>query len=71
MLGKKKIVILSLLLVYAIVVPVFAYEYFNRTEPTSVTAGIVVLTPTLQLKFYWDGGCTQPLTPFDFGTSEK
>lgn len=67
MLGKKKVVIVSLLLAYGIVVPVFAYAYFNQTEPTYVTAGIVLQTPTMKLGFYWDQSCSQPVTNFDFG----
>jgi hypothetical protein len=69
MLGRKKAVIVSLLLAYAIAVPVFAYVYFYRTEAT-FTAGIILRTydtPTMKLGFYWDETCTQNVTSFDFG----
>lgn len=67
---RKRILLISLLLVYAIVVPVFAYEYFFRTSTSSLAAGIILhqyATPTMKLGFYWDKGCTQPVTSFDFG----
>jgi len=70
MLGKKKIVIISLLLAYAIVVPVFAYMYFYRTEPEYVAAGVVLRTypdPTMQIGLYRDSDCTQPVTAIDYG----
>jgi len=70
MLGRKKVVILSLLLVYAIIVPVFAYIYFYATEPKYVAGGIILRTydtPTMKLGFYGDEGCTQPIATVDCG----
>lgn len=58
-----------MLLAYAIIVPVFAYIYFYRTE-TAFAAGIALRTydtPTMKLGFYWDAACTQNVTSFDFG----
>jgi hypothetical protein len=66
---RKKIVIAGLLLAYAIIVPVFAYVYFYRTE-TALAAGIELRTydtPTMKLGFYSDAGCTQPITTIDYG----
>jgi len=70
MLGRKKVMIVCLLLTYAIIAPVFAYLYFYATEPKYVAAGIILRTydtPTMQLGFYWDETCTQPVSTFDFG----
>ena len=70
MLGKKKIAIISLILAYTIIVPVFAYMYFYRTESTYIAAGVVLQsypTPNMTLGFYWDQECTQSVTFFDFG----
>jgi hypothetical protein len=70
MLGRRKVMIVSLLLTYAIIVPVFAYLYFYATEPKYVATGIILRTydtPTMQLGFYWDSVCQQPITSFDFG----
>ena len=65
---RKKIVIAGLLLAYAIIVPVFAYIYFYRTE-TALAAGIELRTyeATMKLGVYWDPACTQNVTAFDFG----
>jgi len=60
----------SILLVYTIVVPVFAYMYFYRTEPEPVAAGIVLTvypTPNMTIGLYWDSACTQPVTTIDYG----
>jgi hypothetical protein len=70
MIGRRKLILISLVLVYAIAVPVFAYMYFYRTELNYIAAGIVLRTydtPTMKLGFYWDSGCTQTVTGFDFG----
>lgn len=68
---KKKILALfGFLSIYAIAVPVFAYMYFYRTDNIYVSAGVVLQsypTPTMQLGFYWDEACTQPIASFDFG----
>ena len=67
---KKKIVLISVLLAYAIVVPVFAYLYFYTSEPKYMATGIILRnyqTPTMKLGFYWDPECTQNVTTFDFG----
>ncbi|MDH5481682.1 MAG: hypothetical protein OEY22_02215 [Candidatus Bathyarchaeota archaeon] len=70
MLGRKKIVIVSLLLVYAFAVPVFANMYFYSTELKYIAAGVILQsysTPTMQLGFYKDAACTQLLDVIDFG----
>ena len=69
MLGRKKAVIISLILAYTIAVPVFAYLYFYRTE-NYIAAGIILRTydtPTMKLGIYWDAECTQPATTIDYG----
>lgn len=67
---KKRVLWFSLLLLYTIAVPVFAYMYFYMTDLTVFGAGVnleVYPTPTMQLGFYWDEACTQNVTTFDFG----
>lgn len=62
---RNKKITLGAAFVLAIVLPVFAYMY--QTEPKQINSGIVIATPTLELGSYWDIGCTQPVTPFEFG----
>jgi hypothetical protein len=69
MLTRKRVALLSSLLIYAVIVPVFAYMYFYRTE-TTFAAGIVFRTydtPTMKLGLYSDDECTQPITTVDYG----
>ena len=67
MLTKKKVVLTSSFLALAILVPVFVYAYFYRTDLEVIAAGVKLQTPTMQLGFYLDEACTQPVTTFDFG----
>jgi hypothetical protein len=67
MLTKKKVVLISSFLALAIIVPVFVYAYFYRTDLEVIAAGVKLQTPTMQLGFYLDEACTQPVTTFDFG----
>jgi hypothetical protein len=68
--SRKRILLVSLLLLYAVIVPVFAYEYFFRTDTSSFASGITLHkfeTPTMKLGVYWDYGCTQSVASIDFG----
>jgi hypothetical protein len=70
LLRRKKIALISVLIAYAIVVPVFAYMYFYTTNPQYFASGVIVQNytqPTLGLGIYWDQNCTQPITRIDFG----
>jgi hypothetical protein len=70
LLRRKKIIVISVLLAYAIIVPVFAYMYFYKTDSYYIAAGIqlhVYETPTMKLGLYWDSACTQPVTTIDYG----
>jgi hypothetical protein len=68
-LGKWKILAVSMTLICSLAIPVLAYEYF-RTPYYQFSGGIILqspTTPTMQLGFYWDQACTQPVTIIDFG----
>jgi hypothetical protein len=67
LLRRKKIAIISVLLAYAIIVPVFAV-YLYQTQPKYVTNGVTFQTPTLVLGLYWNQECTIPATSIDFGS---
>jgi hypothetical protein len=59
-----------LLLLSTMAMTVIAYEYFWRTDPVTITSGVVLKTyptPTMGIGVYWDAECTQPVTAFDFG----
>jgi hypothetical protein len=53
-------------LICALAIPVLAYEYY-RTPNYQFNSGIILRGPIMQLGFYWDLACTQPVTYIDFG----
>ena len=68
--GKWKILAVSMTLICCLAVPVLAYTYLWRTPLYPLSAGIILRdppAPTMQLGFYWDVGCTLPVTTIDFG----
>jgi hypothetical protein len=57
-------------LICCLAVPVLAYTYLWRTPLYPLSAGIILRdppVPSMQLGFYWDVGCTLPVTTIDFG----
>lgn len=60
---------LSVLLLFAVAVPVFAYVYNQTQEYTKyVPVAIVIRLPMpAQFGIYWDYECTKPVTVIDFG----
>jgi hypothetical protein len=67
--GKWKILAVSMTLICSLAIPVLAYTIY-RTPLYPFSTGIILLalpTPTMQLGFYWDVGCTLPVTTIDFG----
>ena len=69
MLTKKRVALISSLLTLAIIVPVFAYTLFYRTENTYIANTIVLQTyptPTMKLGLYSDQAWTQQVGSIDF-----
>ena len=64
--GKWKILAVSMTLICSLAIPVLAYTVY-RTPLYPLSAGIILRGPTMQLGFYTDGSCTQPVTALDFG----
>ena len=62
--GKWKILAVSLALICSLTIPVLAYTIF-RTPLYPLSAGIILRT--MQLGFYWNVECTQPVTTIDLG----
>jgi len=62
--GKLRIAIEALALIVSIALPVYAYTYFSKQ---AMSSGIVILTPTVSIRVYWDELATLPVTSIDFG----
>ena len=68
--GKWKILAVSFALICSLAVPALAYTYLWRTPLYPFSAGIILRDPAapyMELGFYWDVGCTTPVTAIDFG----
>ncbi len=69
-LSKVRLLGMSVLFLSVMATSAFAYEYFWKTDPKTVTGGMVLLTyptPTMGIGVYWDVTCTQPVTVIDYG----
>jgi hypothetical protein len=64
--GKWKILAVSMTLICSLAIPVLAYTIY-KTPLYQFSTGIILRDPTMQLGFYWDVECTQPITTIDFG----
>jgi len=62
--GKWKILAVSMTLICSLAIPVLAYTVY-RTPLYPLSAGIILRT--MQLGFYWNVECTQPVTTIDLG----
>lgn len=63
-LSKVRMLGISVLLLSAMAMSVFAYEYVTSQQ---IPTGIVITTPTLEIGIYRDSACTYPVTVIDFG----
>jgi len=62
--GKLRIVLECLMLMISIALPVYAYTYFTQQQ---MSTGIIILTPTVQIRVYSDPAATKLVTIIDFG----
>jgi hypothetical protein len=64
--GKKILIVSATLLALSTIF--LAYSF---TTTWSASTSIIVYSPSLDLKAYWDYNCTDPVTSIDFGIVQK